>query len=248
MRIVIPQLDPTDPEGFPSSGRALAYPNGLLAYGGDLSVGRLLAAYRRGIFPWFNPGEPPLWWTPDPRLVLASDGFKLSRSLRKRLRQLPWTIHADRDFAAVMRACAAPRADQEGTWISPLMLRAYRELHRLGHAHSVEVWAGEDLIGGLYGVAVGRMFYGESMFSRASDASKVALLALCRQLQDWDWPLIDCQVETPHLLSLGAHTLPRSQFEAAIATQTAREGRVGSWRAAWRFVEVGTLVGSGVGD
>lgn len=220
MRIVIPQLDPTDPEGFPSSGRALAYPNGLLAYGGDLSVGRLLAAYRRGIFPWFNPGEPPLWWTPDPRLVLASDGFKLSRSLRKRLRQLPWTIHADRDFAAVMRACAAPRADQEGTWISPLMLRAYRELHRLGHAHSVEVWAGEDLIGGLYGVAVGRMFYGESMFSRATDASKVALATLVQLLLIEDVPVIDCQQNTSHLASLGGREIPRAEFLAHVARAT----------------------------
>jgi leucyl/phenylalanyl-tRNA--protein transferase len=202
---------------FPPVETALADPNGLLAMGGDLSVARLLDAYRHGIFPWFNPGEPILWWSPDPRMVLVPGEIRVSRSLAKRIRNGGFEVRADTAFAEVMRACAAPREDAFGTWISPEMIAAYTRLFDAGYAHSVETWRKGRLVGGLYGVAIGRMFYGESMFSREPDASKVALVGLAQQLQRWDFGLIDCQMETPHLASMGARTLPRKAFTARLA-------------------------------
>lgn len=212
---MIPWLSPTDP--FPPVERALRDPNGLLAAGADLSVERLLDAYVRGIFPWFSDDDPVLWWSPDPRLVLVVDELHVSRSLRRRLRSGAFRVTFDRAFRDVMLACAEPRARQDGTWITHDMVDAYDRLAALGYGHSVEVWEGDALAGGLYGVAIGRMFYGESMFSRRTDASKVALVALARQLGHWGCPLVDCQLSTPHLRSLGARELPRAGFLAQVA-------------------------------
>jgi len=201
---------------FPPIERALSSPNGLLAAGGDLSVPRLLEAYRNGIFPWFNPGEPILWWSPDPRMVLNPRDFKVSRSLLKVLRSNVLEVRIDTAFERVMRGCAAPRAGHAGTWIDEHMIAAYGALHRLGYAHSVETWMDGKLVGGLYGVAIGRMFYGESMFSDASNASKIALAHLARQLERWQFGMIDCQMNTPHLATLGAREIPRSEFIARL--------------------------------
>ncbi|HEX5363478.1 MAG TPA: leucyl/phenylalanyl-tRNA--protein transferase [Gallionella sp.] len=207
---MIPWLTGNTP--FPPVTTALAAPNGLLAAGGDLSARRLLEAYRHGIFPWFSPGDPILWWSPDPRMVLVPDEFKVSRSLKKVLRNGGVEVRCDTAFERVMRACAAPRPDQQGTWIQEDMIAAYRALHELGYAHSIESWREGELVGGLYGVAIGRMFYGESMFSREANASKIALAHLSRQLSRWQFGLIDCQMNTPHLASLGAREIPRSEF------------------------------------
>ena len=215
---MIPWLSNDTP--FPSVERALSSPNGLLAAGGDLTVPRLLEAYRSGIFPWFNPGEPILWWSPDPRMVLIPGEFKVSRSLDKVLRNASYEVRTDTVFEQVMRGCAAPRAGHLGTWIHEDMIAAYCELHSLGYAHSVEVWMGGKLAGGLYGVSIGSMFYGESMFSDVSNASKIALAHLAKQLERWQFGpstelgtgMIDCQMNTPHLASLGAREIPRSEF------------------------------------
>ena len=223
----IPWLDPSDT--FPPVARALGQPNGLLAAGADLSVERLLAAYARGIFPWFNEGEPVLWWSPDPRMVLFVDEMHVSRSLARQLRRRSWRVTADRAFAAVVDACAAPRRGGPGTWILPVMREAYTALAARGVAHSVEVWDGRDLVGGLYGVAVGRMFYGESMFSRRSGASKAALLQLTRWLVGWGFELIDCQMSTPHLASLGAREIPRADFVRRVRRLAAQPGVPGPW-------------------
>lgn len=212
--IRLPLLDPDAPEYFPEPAHALREPNGLLAFGGDLSAARLLAAYRQGIFPWFSEGEPILWWSPDPRCVFATDRLTANRSLRRALAGKQWQVTVDRAFARVMRACAAPRPGQPGTWISPAMIAAYTALHALGHAHSVEVWDGEALVGGVYGVAIGRLFCGESMFSACSGGSKLALVALARRLREHGAPLIDAQVSNPHLLGLGAAEVPRGAFLA----------------------------------
>ena len=228
----LPRLgaDPASP--FPPLEAAWREPDGLLAAGGDLSPVRLLNAYARGIFPWFSPGEPILWWSPDPRVVFDTAGFRLPRRFRRELRGSAWTLSADTRFEEVMRACAQiPRSGQDGTWIGTQMLAAYGALHRLGHAHSIEVLAGERLVGGLYGVAIGQMFFGESMFSAESGASKVALAALARRLAGWGWPLLDAQVSNPHLLSLGARTLARAEFAARVAELVALPGRNGSWSA-----------------
>lgn len=206
-----------DTSFFPPVETALADPNGLLAMGGDLSAERLLDAYRHGIFPWFNPGEPILWWSPDPRMVLVPGAVRVTRSLAKRMRNAGFELRVDTAFVEVMRACAAPREGAGGTWISPAMVAAYTRLFDAGYAHSVETWRDGRLVGGLYGVAIGRMFYGESMFSREPDASKVALVRLARQLEAWGFGLIDCQMETPHLASMGARTLPRVAFTARLA-------------------------------
>jgi leucyl/phenylalanyl-tRNA--protein transferase len=214
---------------FPPVETALAEPNGLLAMGGDLSVGRLLDAYRHGIFPWFNPGEPILWWSPDPRMVLVPGEIRVSRSLAKRIRNARFEVRLDTAFVEVMRACAAPREGAGGTWVSSAMVAAYTRLFAAGYAHSVETWHAGQLVGGLYGVAIGRMFYGESMFSREPDASKVALVRLARQLQHWNFGLIDCQMETPHLASLGAHTMPRAEFTARLADLVNLPHRPGPW-------------------
>ncbi len=201
-----------DETPFPPLEQALREPNGLLAMGGSLSVDRLLDAYRRGIFPWFNQGDPVLWWSPDPRMVLFPMEFEISRSLRKTLRRRDYDVRTDMAFEQVMRACAAPRDGQAGTWIHEGMIAAYTALHRMGHAHSVETWVDGELAGGLYGVAIGRMFYGESMFSRRTDASKIALAHLAKQLVRWNFGMIDCQMNTRHLASLGAREIPRSEF------------------------------------
>ena len=189
---------------FPDTQQALSYPNGLLAVGGDLSVQRLLRAYQRGIFPWYEDPQPILWWSPDPRSVLFPAEIRISRSLARTLRRNRFTITADTAFHRVLAGCASPRARERGTWITNSMARAYMELHRAGYAHSIEVWDQAQLQGGLYGVARGRVFFGESMFSRVSDASKVALVALARMLADKGMEVIDCQVESAHLNSMGA--------------------------------------------
>ena len=207
---MIPWLAPNDP--FPPVERALDVPNGLLAAGRDLSVPSLLEAYRQGIFPWFSEGEPILWWSPNPRMVLFPGELRVSRSLARRLRRRDYEVRCDTAFRAVMAHCAAPRPGQHGTWIGPQIMRAYAALHAEGYVHSVETWVGDELIGGLYGVAIGRMFYGESMFSRVTDASKIALVHLVRQLARWEFGMIDCQMRTAHLASLGAREISRPNF------------------------------------
>lgn len=213
---MIPWLVPGEP--FPPVTSALETPNGLLAASADLSAERLLAAYPRGIFPWYSEGEPVLWWAPDPRMVLFSGELKISRSfaktLRASLRDDSVEVRIDSAFASVIRACAEPRETDAGTWITEDVCNAYSELHRLGVAHSVETWIDGRLAGGLYGVALGKMFYGESMFSRAPDASKIALTALVQLLKVEQVPVIDCQQNTRHLASLGAREIPRKQFVA----------------------------------
>lgn len=226
---MISRLDPRDPDWFPDPSQALEDPNGLLAIGGDLSPARLRQAYRRGIFPWFGVGDPILWWSPDPRTILRPHQVHVSRSLRKRLRQGRLTTTFDQDFAAVIRACAQPRGEQDGTWLVPPMIVAYESLHREGLAHSVEVWLDGDLVGGLYGVAIGRVFFGESMFSRVADASKIALVQLCRRLDDWGFGLVDCQMRTDHLLSMGAIEIPRVTFQSVLARFCHAPGRDFSW-------------------
>jgi leucyl/phenylalanyl-tRNA--protein transferase len=218
------------PSFFPPVETALAEPNGLLAMGGDLSPARLLDAYRHGIFPWFNPDEPILWWSPDPRMVLRVSEVHVSRSLHKVLRANRFRVTLDTAFAQVVRGCAEARRDHEGTWITPEMEEAYGRLAALGHAHSVEAWQGDSLVGGLYGVAVGRMFFGESMFSRASDASKVALVRLAGHLEQWEMPVIDCQMSTPHLASLGAKDIPRADFVREVRDLVQRPGVPAPWR------------------
>ena len=218
---MIPLLGPSDE--FPLVDRALDDPNGLLAAGGGLSVPRLVAAYARGIFPWFSEGDPVLWWCPDPRMVLPTASVHISRSLRRRLRRDDFVITFDRDFAQVIRACAMPRRHEAGTWLVPSMIGAYERLHRAGLAHSVEIWMDETLAGGLYGVALGRMFFGESMFTRQTDGSKLAIVLLAAQLARWGFPLIDCQMRTTHLASLGAVEIPRRTFVAQVEALTRQE-------------------------
>ena len=203
-------LRPAEP--FPPVETALAEPNGLLAAGGELSAERLLEAYRQGIFPWFNEGQPVLWWSPDPRMVLLPAELRVARSLAKVLRNCAYEVRADSAFRTVMQACAAPRNHQNGTWISPAMIEAYHALHRRGIAHSIETWIDGELAGGLYGVAIGRMFYGESMFTRVTDASKIALVHLVRQLERWGFGMIDCQMHTAHLARMGGRDIPRAAF------------------------------------
>lgn len=217
---MIPFLGPTDP--FPSVDQALDEPAGLLAAGADLTPRRLIDAYRHGIFPWFNEGDPILWWSPNPRIVLAPREFHVSHSLKKRLKQRRFTVTIDAAFAAVLAECAAPRPDDGGTWLTARMKAAYVALHEQGIAHSIEVWMDGALAGGIYGVGLGRMFFGESMFSRRTDASKIALAYLAALLVQWDFPWIDCQFETDHLLSLGAVAVPRDVFVAKVA-QLVRE-------------------------
>jgi leucyl/phenylalanyl-tRNA--protein transferase len=215
---------------FPPLESALTDPNGLLAAGGDLSPQRILAAYRRGIFPWYSNGEPILWWSPSRRTVFETAAMHAPRRLARWLRGCDWTIRADTAFGAVMRACAAPRAKQRGTWITDDMIAAYERLHALGYAHSVEAWDGERLVGGLYGVALGHMFYGESMFSAKTNGSKVALLGLARALHGWGFPMLDAQVAADHLFTLGAFELPREAFCARVVALTATNAPAGSWR------------------
>jgi leucyl/phenylalanyl-tRNA---protein transferase len=216
---------------FPPVELALAEPNGLLAAGGDLSPTRILAAYRQGIFPWYSAGEPILWWSPDPRMVLFPAELKISHSLTKALRNKPYEVTLDTAFAQVVAACAGtPRDGQAGTWITAEMQAAYGRLHELGYAHSVEVWMAGELVGGLYGMAIGQAFYGESMFSRRTDASKIALAHLCVHLQRLGFGIIDCQMETAHLASLGARPIPRSEF-VALLRRLATTDFSGKWAA-----------------
>ena len=209
---------------FPPLERALREPDGLLAAGGDLSPERLLAAYRHGCFPWYQDGQPLLWWSPDPRMVLFPEELHVSRSLRKTLRRGDFTITFDQDFAAVIRACAAPRSYADGTWITSAMQQAYLELHRRGIAHSVEAWQNGELVGGLYGLALGQLFFGESMFSRRTNASKVAFVTLAERLRECGFALIDCQMHTAHLASFGAREIPRSEFAEYLARHLDRHG------------------------
>ena len=212
---MIPWLKADAP--FPPLASALAEPNGLLAAGPDLSPQRIVQAYRRGIFPWYNEGQPVLWWSPDPRMVLFPERFRLSRSLRKRIKRREFELRSDTAFTTVARECATVyRAGQFGTWITPVMLDAYTELHRQGYVHSVEAWQDGELVGGLYGVALGGVFFGESMFARVTDASKVSLAALVSHLRSSGGGLIDCQQETAHLASLGAAPIRRSAFAAQL--------------------------------
>lgn len=223
-------LDPRDPGApFPDVGLAEREPDGLLALGGDLSVTRLVNAYRHGIFPWFGAGDPILWWSPDPRTILLPPQVRISRSLRKTLKRGHFTVSLDGAFDQVICACAEPRPDSGGTWLVPQMIAAYRRLHRHGLAHSVEVWHQGTLAGGLYGVAIGRVFFGESMFTRVTDASKVALVHLCRTLEGWGYGLIDCQVLTGHLLRMGAVQIPRAQFVDLLDHWCELPGRTGPW-------------------
>ena len=215
------------PDAFPPDGAALERPNGLLAVGGDLSPERLLAAYRRGIFPWYEEGQPILWWTPDPRLVIDPRRFHVSRSLRRTLNRGRFEIRIDTAFAAVVAACAGPRRDSGGTWITPAMQAAYCRLAELGHAHSIETWSDGQLAGGVYGVALGAAFFGESMFSRETDASKVALHALCERLAPIPASLLDGQVPSAHLVSLGGELVSRADFRRRLGAAVAAPG---PWR------------------
>lgn len=225
---MIPWL--TSDLSFPPPELALIEPNGLLALGGDLSCKRLIQAYSKGIFPWFNEDEPILWWSPDPRMVLFPAELKIARSLRKALQKHNYQVSADRSFDQVIAACAAPRRNKGGTWINPGMIEAYRELHRMGHAHSVETWIDGKLSGGLYGVALGRAFFGESMFSRTTDASKIAFVHLVKQLARWRFGIIDCQMKTAHLASFGAREIPRTQFTRTVEELIHYRGIEGMWR------------------
>ena len=217
-------LQANDP--FPPVERALQAPNGLLAAGGELSMERLLEAYRRGVFPWYSGTEPVLWWSPDPRMVLYCDELKVSRSLAKSARNKGYEVRVDTAFTAVLEGCADR---PQGTWLGGDMKAAYQHLHRAGFAHSFETWLEGELVGGLYGVAIGRMFYGESMFSRETDASKVALVALVGELRAREFPLIDCQMHTPLLASLGAREIPRRTFLRELAALVNYPASAGNW-------------------
>lgn len=225
---VIPWLRSGDE--FPPLTQALREPNGLLAAGGDLATDTLLHAYRRGIFPWFGDDDPILWWSPDPRMVLFPEELHVSRSMRKTLRGRQFEVTADRDFLQVILGCRKPRDDIDGTWITEQMVEAYLELHRAGHAHSIETWVDGELAGGLYGVAIGRAFFGESMFTRVTDASKVALVALTRQLDAWQFGVIDCQMRTQHLATFGAREIPRAEFGQLLAELVDYGPAPGPWK------------------
>ncbi|GLZ23926.1 leucyl/phenylalanyl-tRNA--protein transferase [Stutzerimonas stutzeri] len=219
-----------DDLSFPPLETALREPNGLLAAGGDLRPERLLAAYRHGCFPWYQEGQPLLWWSPDPRTVLFPDELHVSRSLRKRMRNGDYRVTFDTAFAEVIQGCAGPRSYADGTWITTPMQDAYVRLHEMGVAHSVEVWQQGQLVGGLYGLAMGELFFGESMFSRATDASKVGFVTLVERLREWGFALIDCQMPTRHLESFGARSIPRAAFAEALAMHLDRPSAA-DWRA-----------------
>jgi leucyl/phenylalanyl-tRNA--protein transferase len=224
---VIPWLEPGDP--FPPVDTALRDPDGLLAAGLELTPQRILDAYRQGIFPWFSEGQPVLWWSPDPRMVLVPSEIRVTPSTRKVLRNRPYEVRCDTAFEAVMRACAEPREGQAGTWISDHMIAAYGALHMQGWAHSVDTWVDGELAGGLYGLALGKMFYGESMFSRARDTSKIALVHLARYLESQGYALIDCQMNTAHLASMGGREIARSEF-CRVLSQSVQSAHPRRWR------------------
>ena len=235
---MIPRLSPDPAAPFPETENALASPDGLLAWGGDLDPVRLTNAYHHGIFPWYSGVQPILWWCPSQRCVFYPYDVHISRRLRRIIRKREFAVTADRAFDGVIAGCALPRKSQETTWITPEMVAAYTRLHQMGIAHSIEVWAGNELQGGLYGLAFGRMFFGESMFSLAADASKIALVALCRQLLEWNYAMLDCQVTNPHLETMGAVQISRQLF-----LQTLRKNIdmpapavTGSWTEKFRFI------------
>lgn len=215
--IILPQLgaDPQSP--FPATAEALDSPNGLLAWGGGLEPERLLAAYRRGIFPWYSEGQPILWWSPAPRCIIRPERVHLSRRTRRRFNSGAYALTLNTAFETVIEGCAKPRGAEDGTWITRSMRDAYSALHHLGHAHSLEVWLDDELAGGIYGLAIGHVFFGESMFGKRTDASKIALVALCRLIVKYGYRLLDCQVENDHLLRMGAERIPRETFEAELA-------------------------------
>ena len=230
MQPMIPWLGNAD--DFPPLDSALSEPNGLLCAGGDLTPSRLLQTYAKGIFPWYSPGEPILWWSPSPRMVLYPGEFRISHSLRKTLRKKSYRVRLDTSFKSVIRACAnTRRIGQAGTWITPEIQAAYVRLHELGYAHSVETWIDERLAGGLYGIAIGKMFYGESMFAHVTDASKIALAHLMRFLDEQQFGLIDCQMNTAHLTSLGAREIPRDDFIEQLRRLTEIPPRYGRWHS-----------------
>lgn len=224
--------------GFPPVDDALDDPPGLLAAGGDLNPERLLAAYAAGIFPWYDNSSPILWWSPDPRMVLQPQQIHVSRSLRKALRHCHYRISMDEAFAEVITSCAELREQREGTWIVDDMQDAYIRLHELGHAHSVEIWDGLQLVGGLYGVSLGSLFFGESMFSLVPNASKIAFVALARQLEHWSFQWIDCQMPTDHLRSMGARAMSRDDFQALLTRWRHSGGRVGKWEFDSKVMEI----------
>lgn len=229
---LLPQLDgtaPGDADAFPDLELAWTHPNGLLCVGGDLAPERLLIAYRRGIFPWYSEDVPLLWYSPDPREVLYPEQLRVPRTMRSTLRKGTYEITMDRCFRRVMEECAKPRPDQDGTWITRALLKGYCALHELGHAHSIESWCEGELVGGLYGVAIGQVFFGESMFARRDDASKVAFVHAVRQLQRWGYRLVDCQVHTPHLDRFGSLPLAREEYVARLKTWCDAPGRDGRW-------------------
>lgn len=227
-------LDGTQPDiGFPEGRLAASEPNGLLAFGGDLSVERLLSAYRHGVFPWYSEDQPILWWNPAPRMVLYPSELHIARSLRRSLRNRGYEASVDLSFGDVIRNCATSRDDQPGTWLVPEMIDAYLALHEAGHAHSIEIWSEGQLVGGLYGVAIGQMFFGESMFSRLTDTSKAALVVLVEIAADHPFQLIDCQVHTMHLASLGAREISRSCFEQALESAVQSDAKYLERRSRW---------------
>ncbi|MBQ0758935.1 MAG: leucyl/phenylalanyl-tRNA--protein transferase [Zhongshania sp.] len=231
----IPWLD-IDKLNFPDVDNALDDPNGLLAVGGDLSRERILAAYRRGIFPWYEESQPILWWSPQPRAVLYPEQIYINRSLRKALRRDDYSVSFDTAFNDVLDGCAAISPKRPGTWITDDMRAAYQALHQGGWAHSIEVWRADKLIGGLYGLGIGRVFFGESMFSREANASKIALVHLCGQLHEWGYPLIDCQVGNDYLDSMGAQEINRDTFKQHLEQYTHAAGKpVGAWNMNWRY-------------
>lgn len=224
-------LDPSNPgENFPPIEKALKEPDGLLAIGGCLAAERIINAYKQGIFPWYSHGEPILWWSPNPRLVLFPDRLKVSRSLRKIIRKETFNITYDQAFTQVMQYCAAPREEEAGTWITEEMVLAYTKLYQLGIAHSFEAWLDDQLVGGLYGIAIGQIFFGESMFHRKTDASKVAFFHLVNHLAKWGYQLIDCQVHTSHLLSLGAEEIDRTEFISILEQYCCKDPSDKAWQ------------------
>ncbi len=226
---MLPWLDPDCPV-FPDVSNALNEPDGLLAVGGNLLPGTLIDAYRQGIFPWYNDDEPYLWWSPDPRTVLHPRNVHISKSLKKFIRKTAFNLSFDRAFSEVIRECAKPRESGSDTWITRDMISAYEVLHELGHAHSVEVWENDTLVGGLYGLAIGQVFFGESMFSRRDNSSKYAFVVLCRHLSLWQFSLLDCQVRNSHLATLGASTIPRAEFVRQLDTYCSQTPTGANWK------------------